>query len=158
MGLYEFTKILLLSETIGDLSETHQRLIGDQDAWSETIWRPRHVSSETDIPDQKPRHASSETNMPVRRPIEGLNVLHRRPTCLIGDPSKTLTCYNRDQHAWSETHQRPWHASLETDLLDPRPIGDQHICGDPPETNMPWSPIRIQTHLFKYTYFYLLFA
>ena len=68
---FEFTKILLLSETyrrpIRDLSETHRRptcFIGDP--------------SETDMPHRRPmgdRPASSET--------------HRRPTCLIGDPSET---------------------------------------------------------------------
>ena len=98
---YEFTKILLLSETyrrpIRDLSETHRRptcFIGDP--------------SETDMPHRRPtcligdQHASSETDMP-----------HQRPTCLIGDPSETHrrpTCLIRDRHASSETdmsHRRP---------------------------------------------------
>ena len=46
---------------IGDLSETHRR----------------------------PRHASSETDMPDRRPIGDLEIINWSPTCLMGDPSKT---------------------------------------------------------------------
>ena len=68
LSQHEFTKILLLLET-------RQRPIGDQ--------------SETNMPDWRPQHASLETDMPDRRPIGDLNMLHRRSTCLIGDPLKT---------------------------------------------------------------------
>ena len=83
----------------------------------------------------------------------------RRPTCLIEDqhawsktnmPDRRPTCLIWDRHAWSETDI----AWLETD-------------GPPSEIDMPVethlsltclrSPVRI-THLFKYTYFYILFA
>ena len=45
--------------------------------------------------------------MPDRKPIKDLDILRRRPTCLIGDPSKTSTCFTGHRHAWSETHRRP---------------------------------------------------
>ena len=70
---YEFTKILLLSQTyqrpIGDLSETQRRptcLIGDP--------------SDTDMPYRRPirdRHASSETDV---------------PTCLMETHKKYISC------------------------------------------------------------------
>ena len=41
------------------------------------------------MPDRRPQHASSETFMPDKRPIGNLDMLHRRPTCRIGDPSET---------------------------------------------------------------------
>ena len=34
-------------------------------------------------------------------------MLHRRRTCLIGDPSETSTCFIEDRHAWSDSHTRP---------------------------------------------------
>ena len=37
------------------------------------------------MPDQRPMG----TNMPDRRPIRDLDMPHRRPICLIGDPSET---------------------------------------------------------------------
>ena len=46
--------------------------------------------------------------MPDRRPIEDLDMLHQRPTCLM------------------ETRRRPQHAKSETDMPDQRPIEDQH--------------------------------
>ena len=60
-------------------------------------------TSETDMPDRKPRHASSETDMP-----------YRRLTCRIGDPL---------------------------------------------EINMPVESNRnFNTYIFKYSYFFILFA
>ena len=85
--IYEFTKILLLSETL-------RRPIGDPHAWSETHRRPHNASSETDMPDQRPIgdldmlhwrqtcfiRDPLETDMPDWRPIGDLDMLHRRPT------------------------------------------------------------------------------
>ena len=82
-----------LTGLIGDLDMLHRRptcLIGAHR-------RPRHAKSKTltcyigdrhDLLEthQRPQHASLETNMPDRRPIKDLDMLHRRPTCLIGDP------------------------------------------------------------------------
>ena len=69
------------------LSETHPR----PTCLGETHLRPRYATSETDR-------------------------LHRRPTCLIGDPSQTdMTDWRpiTDRHAWLETHHRPtWLRSL----------------------------------------------
>ena len=58
--------------------------------------KPQHASSETDLPDRRPQNATSETNMPAWRPIGDLDMLHRGPTCLIGDPSETSTCFIGD--------------------------------------------------------------
>ena len=63
-----------------------------------------------------------------QRTIRDLSETHRRPTCLIGDPSETSTCFSRD-----------------LDMPDWRPIGDLDMfhqrptcfIGDPLETNMP---------------------
>ena len=109
--IYEFTKILLLSETYRrpnrDPSQTHRRptcLIGDP--------------SETDMPDRRPigdQNSRSET--------------HPRPTCLIGDlyvssendmPHRRPTCLIRNPS--------------EIDMPDWRPIC---LIGDPLETDMP---------------------
>ena len=86
----EFTKILLLSEThqrpIGDPSETDMTDPRPRQALSETDMpdrRPRHNSSETNMPDQRPQHATLKTKMPDWRPIQDLDMLHRRPRCLI---------------------------------------------------------------------------
>ena len=79
----------------------YRRPIGNWHAWLETHRRPQHASSETGMPDRRPWHASLET-----------------PTCLFGDPLETNIPDWRtsgDPHAWSETHWRPQHASLETD-------------------------------------------
>ena len=88
-----------------------------------------------------------------RRPIGNLSEPHRRPTCLIGDPSETDMLDRRpvgDWHVWLETHQRPTclirdrHASSETNMPHWRPTC---FIGDPSETNMPrWRPI-INTYL-----------
>ena len=81
--------------------------------------RPIRYPSETNMPDQRPvgdRHATLETDMP-----------HWRPTCHIGDQhASTETDMPhwrpmRDQHAYSEIHQRP-----------------TCLIGDPSETNMPY--------------------
>ena len=53
---------------------------------------------------------TSETDMPDRGPIGDRDILHRRPTCLIGDPSKTDMPHRRLRCLW-------------------RPIGDRHACG-----------------------------
>ena len=98
-----------------------------------------------------------------------LSETYRRP---IGEPAETYWRPFGDLHARLETHrrpigdpQRPRHAMSETDMSDRRPNGDQNA---PSETDMPVetdrrptslrSPIRIQTHLFKYSYFYIIFA
>ena len=135
----------------------NRRPIRDQHTWSVTHQRPRHASSETDMPDRRPQHASSETNMPDQRPIRDLNILHQRLTCLIGDPSKFSICYIedldmlqrrptclirdpseistffiRDQHAWSETHQRTRYATSKTNMPDWRPIKDLNMLHQRP--------------------------
>ena len=90
----------------------------------------------------------SETVIPDRRPIGDLNMLHPRPTCLIGvldmlhrrptgmigDPSETSTCYIGEQHVWSKTHRRLRHATSITIMHDRRPIKDQH---SPSVTDIP---------------------
>ena len=88
---------------IGDLKLPHWRptcLIGDPSETSMCYIRDRHAWSETH---RRPRHASSETNMPDWRTIKDFDMLHWRPTCLIGDPLKTSTSFIGDQHAWSDT-------------------------------------------------------
>ena len=52
-----------------------------------------------------------------RRPIHAWSGTHQRPWHV------TSETYN----AWSETHWRPRHASLETDMHDWRPIGDLNM-------------------------------
>ena len=61
----------------------------------------------------------SETH---RRPIRDPSDTYRRP---IGDPSETSTWFIGDRHAKPVTHQRPRHASLETDMPNQRPIEDR---------------------------------
>ena len=68
-------------------------------------------------------HALSETSTFF---IGDLDMLHRIPTCLIGDPLKTSTCFIGDRHAWLETHRRHRHAKSETNMSDWRPIEDRH--------------------------------
>ena len=81
--------------------------------------------------------------MPDWRPIRDLHILNWRPTC----PTET-----------DMPDRRPirLHAPPETDMQDRKPIGDQHA---PLETNMPVESNRnINTYIFKYTYFHILFA
>ena len=42
-----------------------------------------------------------------------------------------------NQHAWLKTHQRLWLDLLETEVLDHRPVRDQHVCGEPSKIYMP---------------------
>ena len=77
---------------------------------------------------------------------------------IIRDPSET----NRpdripsgDRHACLETHWRHQHALSETVMLYQRPT----CLWSPSETNMPAESNRnLNTYIFKYTYFYILFA
>ena len=64
-----------------------------------------------------------------RRPIVDLLETHWKPTCLIGDPLETSTCFIRDWHAWSETSTC---LIGNLDMLHQRRL----ICliGDPSET------------------------
>ena len=79
-----------------------------------------------------------ETNMPDWVPIRDLEMLHRRPICLIREPLETYM-----SHRWTKC-----------------PINDRHPYGDPSETHMPAESDRnlIHIYIFKYTYFYILFA
>ena len=82
---------------------------------------------------RRPIGDPSEIDIPKRKPIGDFDMLHRRPTCPIGD-----------RHA-------PWEKTFT--------IGDLHGCGVPSETNMHAESNRnLNTYLFKYTHFYLLFA
>ena len=81
----------------------------------------------------------SETDLPDRRHIGVLNMLHRRPTCLTGEPSEI-----------DIPHKRP------SCLL--RTIGDQHACWEPSETDMLVDFNRNSNTFHKYNYFYLIFA
>ena len=72
-----------------------------------------------------------------RRPNGELLVTLQRPTCLIGDPSKTFPCFIIERHASSKTDMTD-RDPLETDMpVDTHqkltclwsPIGDQHACG-----------------------------
>ena len=85
--------------------------------------------------------------------IGDLSETHRRPNGNWHDWSETSRCFIRDRHVWSETNRRPT-----------CPIGDRHA---PSKTGMSVethrrptslrSPNRIQ-HIFKYTYFYIIFC
>ena len=114
---------------IGDPLETSTCYIEDWHAWSVTHQKLDMLHWRTDMPD--------------RRPINDLNILHQRPTCLIRDPSKTSTCYIGGRHAWSEINQRPtcpignWHSPSETDMPDWRPIGDLDSQNASLDTSMP---------------------
>ena len=83
---------------IGDLSEP----IGDRHACSETHRRPRHASSETNMPYQRPTKLIGD--------LSETDMLHWRPTCQIGDPSETHMPHQRPTCLW-------------------RPIENQHACG-----------------------------
>ena len=106
----EFTKIFLLSEThrrptclIGDLNMLH--LIPTCLIWDFNMIHQRQTCQ-----------------------IGDLNMLHQKPTFLIGDPSKTSIYFFGDWHAWSETQQRPQHASSETDMSDWRQLLETSTC------------------------------
>ena len=84
-----------------------------------------------------------------------LSETHRRLTCLIWDPSKTSTCFIGD-----------WHVTSETNMPDQRLIGDWHVTlmtDMPVKTHRRPTCLRksnrnFNTCLFKYSYFYILFA
>ena len=88
----------------------------------------------------------SETNMPDWRPVGDRHaslVTHRRPTCLIGNPSETDMPHRRPTFLIKvplETNMSDWrpnrdrHVSSETNMPDQRPISDQHGSS---KTNMP---------------------
>ena len=61
--------------------------------------------------------------------IGDLNMLHRKPSCLIRDPSETSICYIVDRHAGLETHRR------QPCLRDTSETSTCFI-GDPSETDM----------------------
>ena len=69
---------------------------------------------------------------------------HRRPNCLIRDLSKT--------------HRTPRHASSETKMPTWRPVGEDMPVETHRQPTSLWSLLKIQTHLFKYTYFYIIFS
>ena len=73
-----------------------------------------------------------------------LSETHRRPTCIIGDPLETSTCFIGDRYAPSETVMLDWRpirdrsVPSETNIPFWRPIGERHA---PLETDMP-----VKTH------------
>ena len=67
------------------------------------------------MPDRRPQHASSETNMP-----------HRRPTCLIGDPSETEMLGQRPTFLIKDLHICLIGDTSETDMHNQRPNRDRH--------------------------------
>ena len=79
---------------------------------------------------------------------------------IIGDLSETHRRPIGDSHAWSETHQRPQHASSETYMPDWRPTC---LIGDPSQSDMTHrrptclrSQIGISTHLNIIIFIYFL--
>ena len=96
---------------------------------------------------RRPIRDQLETDMPYWRPNRDQHAsseTHQRPTCLIGDPFET------DMPHWRP--MRDWHASLETHRRPTCLIGDRHALS---KTDMPHRrPIRntyISPHLeFKY--------
>ena len=97
---------------------------------SETHRRPIRDLLETDMPDReftKILLLSEIYPETYQRHIGDLWETHWRPTCLIGDRSENL---QRPWHASLETDmpdRRPQHASSETDMLDRRPIRDLNM-------------------------------
>ena len=91
----------------------------------------RHIKDplKNDMPDWRPqrRHASLETDMPIRRPIGDVDMLHQRPTCLIGDTLK-FNLHNWRPIRDNMPHRRP---IGDLNMLHPR---QKYLIADPLET------------------------